>query len=113
MRHVSCRLFALYAAALVAATSPGFAQRGAPTPTASNETIAVPPESTSATDHELTLDGKPLRYAATAGNLLIDDEEEKPYGSIFHVAYTFAGVTDPRTRAVTFLYNGGPGSASL
>jgi len=29
------------------------------------------------------------------------------------VAYTLNGVSDMRTRPVTFLYNGGPGSASL
>ena len=29
------------------------------------------------------------------------------------MAYTESGVSDPRTRPVTFLYNGGPGSASL
>jgi carboxypeptidase C (cathepsin A) len=114
MRHVSCRFFALYAIALLAVASPAFTQRGgAPTPAVPSETIPVPPESASVTDHELTLDGKALRYSAAAGNLLIDDEEEKPYGSIFYVAYTLAGVADPRTRPVTFLYNGGPGSASL
>ena len=53
------------------------------------------------------------RYKATAGNLLIDGEDEKPYGSVFYVAYTLADVGDPRKRPVTFLYNGGPGSASM
>ena len=114
MRHISCRLLAAYAVALLAAASPALAQRGGtPAPTVPNETIPVPPESASVTDHEITLDGKALRYSATAGNLLIDDAEEKPYGSIFYVGYTLSGVTDPRTRPVTFLYNGGPGSASL
>jgi carboxypeptidase C (cathepsin A) len=102
--------------ALVAGAPQAFAQRGpgAQTPPApAAEPTPVPPENSSVTDHELTLDGKTLRYAATAGNLLINDEEDKPYGSIFYVAYTLAGVTDSRTRPVTFLYNGGPGSASL
>jgi carboxypeptidase C (cathepsin A) len=111
----SNRLFALCVAGLLAIASPAFAQRGgAPAPAAApSDTIPVPPENASVTDHEFTLDGKPLRYSASAGNLLINDEEDKPYGSIFYVAYTLAGVTDPRTRPVTFLYNGGPGSASL
>ena len=77
------------------------------------EPTAVPPETSSVTDHELTLDGKALRYKATAGNLLIDGEDEKPFGSVFYVAYTLADVADPRIRPVTFLYNGGPGSASM
>ena len=95
------------AGALLAQRGPG-AQ-----PSTAAETLPIPPESSSVTDHELTLDGKTLHYAATAGTLLIDDEEEKPYGSIFYVAYTLAGVSDTRTRPVTFLYNGGPGSASV
>ncbi len=106
----------LCAVALVAFAPVAFAQRGpgAQTPPASTaETTPIPPETSSVTEHELTLDGKALRYTATAGTLLIDDDDEKPYGTIFYVGYTLAGVTDPRTRPVTFLYNGGPGSASV
>lgn len=108
--------FLLSAVVLFGIALQALAQRGPAaqaTPPAVTETTAVPPENSSITDHELTLDGKTLRYAATAGNLVIDDAEEKPYGSIFYVGYTLAGTTDPRTRPVTFLYNGGPGSASM
>lgn len=72
----------------------------------------VPPERTSVTHHDLTLNGGVIHYTATAGTLLIRDKDEKPYGSIFYVAYTKDGA-DPNTRPVTFLYNGGPGSATL
>jgi len=119
MRNYRWRFIApllLSAVAFVAAAPGALAQRGpgAPVaPAAQSETTPVPPETSVVTDHEFTLDGKTLRYAAAAGTLLIDDEEEKPYGSIFYVGYTLAGVTDLRTRPVTFLYNGGPGSASL
>ena len=74
---------------------------------------AVPPERNSATHHELSLDGQTIRYAAKAGNLLIDGDDGKPYGSVFYVAYTQDGASDLRLRPITFLYNGGPGSASL
>jgi len=73
----------------------------------------IPAETNSATDHELTLDGKTIRYTANAGTLLIDGDDEKPYATVFHVAYTLRGVNDLRTRPITFLYNGGPGSASF
>ena len=46
--------------------------------------------------------GKSLKYTATAGTLLIRDEEDKPYGSMFYVAYTLDGA-DPATRPVSFL----------
>ncbi len=73
----------------------------------------VPPEKSSVTEHDLSLAGKTIHYTATAGNLLIDGDDEKPDASVFYVAYTMSGVTDGRTRPVTFLYNGGPGSASM
>ena len=73
----------------------------------------IPPERNSVTHHEISLGGRAIHYSATAGTLLINGEDSKPYGSVFYVAYTEDGVTDPRTRPVTFLYNGGPGSASL
>jgi carboxypeptidase C (cathepsin A) len=79
---------------------------------ANKESAPIPPEKPVATHHELTLDGKTLKYTATAGTLLIRDEEDKPYGSIFYVAYTLDGA-DPTSRPVSFLYNGGPGSATL
>src|SRR5258708_8273636 len=72
----------------------------------------IPPETNSTTDHELSLGGKTIRYSATAGTLLVDGDDEKPYGTYFYVAYTLKGVTDPRTRPVTFLYHGGPRPAN-
>ena len=72
----------------------------------------VPPEKPVSTHHELALGGKTLKYTATAGTLIIRDEEDKPYGSIFYVSYTLDGAEEG-TRPLSFLYNGGPGSASL
>jgi carboxypeptidase C (cathepsin A) len=76
------------------------------------DSIPVPPEKPSVTHHELTLGGKTLKYTATAGTLVIRDEEDKPYGSIFYVSYTLDGA-EAKARPVSFLYNGGPGSATL
>jgi carboxypeptidase C (cathepsin A) len=39
-------------------------------------------------------------------------DPERPEAEIFHVAYTMDGA-DPATRPVTFLWNGGPGGASI
>jgi carboxypeptidase C (cathepsin A) len=72
----------------------------------------IPAEKTVPTHHEVTIGGKTLKYTATAGTLLIRDEEDKPYGSIFYVAYTLDGA-EPQSRPVSFLYNGGPGSSTL
>ncbi|MGA9586145.1 MAG: peptidase S10 [Terracidiphilus sp.] len=72
----------------------------------------IPPEKSSVTHHELILGGKSLKYTATAGTLLIRDEDDKPYGSMFYVAYTLDGA-EANARPVSFLYNGGPGAATL
>ena len=78
--------------------------------------IPIPPETTSVTQHQEPIAGQTVHYTAAAGNLLISkedhDEIEKPYHSVFYIAYTADGA-DANTRPVTFLYNGGPGSASL
>src|SRR6185437_14286156 len=76
------------------------------------ESIPIPPESSSVTKHDWTANGQTIHYTATAGNLLIKDDKDKANGSIFYVAYTEDGA-DAKTRPVTFFYNGGPGSATI
>jgi carboxypeptidase C (cathepsin A) len=62
------------------------------------------------TQHSVHLaNGVVLAYTATAGTLILRNDHNEPTASIFYVAYT----TGDRKRPVTFLYNGGPGSASL
>jgi carboxypeptidase C (cathepsin A) len=70
-------------------------------------------ENLSKTKHTITAGGAKLEYTATAGNLLIKEEAGKVKASIFFVAYTKAGVTDPATRPITFTFNGGPGSSAV
>ena len=73
----------------------------------------VPEERISTTRHTITLDGQKIPYTATAGNLVLKDDEGKAKASVFFVAYTRDGVKDPAERPVTFSFNGGPGAASL
>jgi carboxypeptidase C (cathepsin A) len=44
--------------------------------------------------------------------LNVGKDPARPDAEIFHVAYTLKG-TDPATRPVTFVFNGGPGAASI
>jgi carboxypeptidase C (cathepsin A) len=81
-------------------------------PTPEEGSVPIPPETTSVTKHDWTAGGKTIHYTATAGNLLLKDDKNATNGSIFYVAYTEDGA-DPRTRPVTFFYNGGPGSATV
>ena len=64
------------------------------------------------THHSVTVDGKPVSYEATAGTLTIRNDAGKPTASMFYVAYV-VDRDKGSNRPVTFLYNGGPGSASL
>jgi len=73
----------------------------------------VPAEKAVVTSHSLALGGRTIAYKATAGMLLIRDDKGKPDASVFYVAYTAEEGKDSTRRPVTFLYNGGPGSASI
>ncbi|MGA0599989.1 S10 family peptidase [Caulobacter sp. KR2-114] len=71
-------------------------------------------ETATATSHQITVAGKVLHYTATAGTLTLRDDEGKPTGSMFYVAYTLDGAdAGGAARPVTFFYNGGPGSSSI
>ena len=67
----------------------------------------------SITKHQIVLQGRPLKYTATAGSLLMKDEKGKPKATIFFVAYTKDDASDPVKRPICFTFNGGPGSSSV
>lgn len=69
-------------------------------------------EQISRTSHAWRLGGRELKYTATAGTLPVRGDDGKVQARMFFVAYTKDG-EDARTRPVSFLYNGGPGSASI
>lgn len=64
------------------------------------------------THHQVTVDGKALRYTATTGRLPIKRGDGRIDAEMFFVAYTLDGQEDSR-RPLTFCFNGGPGSASV
>jgi carboxypeptidase C (cathepsin A) len=72
-----------------------------------------PKDTVSVTEHSATIDGKEIKYRASAGKLVMKDDEGKPKALVFFVAYTKRGVDDLGQRPVTFAFNGGPGSSSV
>lgn len=64
------------------------------------------------TQQQIKLNGKTFKYSATAGNMIINGDDNKPSASVFYVAYTKKS-DDKKSRPVTFVFNGGPGSSSL
>jgi carboxypeptidase C (cathepsin A) len=85
--------------------------RGANTPNSPvvAEQHRLPPDST--TQQTLALPGRTLDFTATAGSIRLFDDKGEPQADIAYTAYRLDGA-DARTRPVTFLFNGGPGSAS-
>ena len=64
------------------------------------------------THHQITLDGKVLKYTARAGYLSLRDEYGKTHARIFYMSYTLDPDSEKTPRPLTFAWNGGPGSAS-
>lgn len=65
------------------------------------------------TQHSGKFNGKQIRYTATAGETYLLDKEGEPKASIFTFAYIKNDLADGEVRPVTFVWNGGPGSASI
>ncbi len=66
----------------------------------------------SVTHHSVTVNGRALRYTATAGRMPIKNGEGTTEALMFYVAYTLDGA-EAGSRPLTFAYNGGPGSATI
>src|SRR5215469_4108739 len=64
------------------------------------------------THHQVTVNGKVLKYTAAAGRLPIKRSDGKIEAQMFFVAYTLDG-EEVAKRPLTFAFNGGPGSASI
>lgn len=81
----------------------------APEAGSSAEQHRLPPDAT--TRHTLALPGRTLNFTATAGSIRLFDDKGEPQAEIATTAYVLDGA-EPRTRPVTFVFNGGPGASS-
>lgn len=61
----------------------------------------------------VTINGKSVSYDVTAKETFLLDDKDQPAASIFSFSYVRQGETNPENRPVMFVFNGGPGSASL
>jgi carboxypeptidase C (cathepsin A) len=109
---VALTLIAAWAPRAVAQRPEGEPGKPAETKPAA-ETTPPPKEESSVTDHSIRMNGETVAYKATAGTILVKDDEDKPTASIFYIAYTRSDAQDVSRRPLAFLYNGGPGSSSV
>jgi len=94
------------------AQRPGAPEEAGGQPGARHEVASVEPDKTAQTSHVLRLDGRDIKYTATAGTIPIRLDDGKVAARMFFVAYTKDG-DEGMTRPVSFLFNGGPGAASV
>jgi len=73
----------------------------------------APEEKTSVTHHSARVGGQQINYTATTATYVIKADDGTPKATMFFVAYTKDNIPDIAKRPVSFVYNGGPGSASL
>jgi carboxypeptidase C (cathepsin A) len=65
------------------------------------------------TTHQGTFGTTTIKYKAAASETYLTDNDGLPVASMWSTAYTKDNVTDTSKRPVTFVFNGGPGSASV
>src|SRR5438105_25135 len=113
VKNVSVLLLA--AVAISAVTTRVRAQEKEPKPAEkpAEAPTAPPKEESSATDHTIKIGGQSIPYKATAATILIKNEKDEPTALIYYTAYTRSDIKDISQRPLAFLYNGGPGSASV
>jgi carboxypeptidase C (cathepsin A) len=87
-------------------------QPGASSATPRHETAGPAEEKISQTSHSIRIDGHEIKYTATAGTLPIRLDNGEIAARMFFVAYTKDG-EEARLRPLSFLYNGGPGAATI
>jgi len=73
----------------------------------------IPLPASFVTNHQINNGGKNISYTATASETYLKDKMGEPVASVWSVAYIQKNVGNPSTRPVTFVFNGGPGSASI
>jgi carboxypeptidase C (cathepsin A) len=79
---------------------------------AAKDKAKEPEEKLVQSEHSATIGGQEIKYKASAGTILLRDEDDKATASIFYIAYTREDVA-LSNRPVTFSFNGGPGSSSV
>lgn len=77
------------------------------------DSLSVPKPKSFVSSHQVTNGGKLIKYSAVASEMYLNNKSGQPVASIWSVAYLQIGVESFTKRPVTFVFNGGPGSASV
>ena len=74
--------------------------------------IEIPEPTRFISNHSARFNGQRVDYTATAGETYIRNLQGEPKATLFTFAYTKNNLAEDEIRPVTFIWNGGPGSAS-
>ena len=105
-------LFAALVSLTLALSASAIAQGPPPSSEVVPTVEGVPAPYRQVTSHELRTKNGPIRYTAIAADTHIYDLVGNVTGSIFSFTYLRTDIDDPN-RPVLFVFNGGPGSASI
>ena len=77
------------------------------------DSLKVPEPKSFITHHEGHFNGKAIKYRAEAKETYLTDDKSEPVASFWSVSYLEENTGNPVNRPVVFIFNGGPGSASI
>lgn len=77
------------------------------------KTQPIPEARVFTSHHQIGNGGKMISYVATASETYLKNKSGEPDAAIWSVSYTREGVDNHADRPVAFVFNGGPGSASV
>lgn len=71
------------------------------------------PQGVVSSQSSVVIQGKTISYTATTGYMNVENKEGKHKADMFYVAYIKQGEPTIKNRPITFVFNGGPGAASV
>jgi carboxypeptidase C (cathepsin A) len=86
------------------------AEKTTPTPKADDK---PDPSAKFVRQHKLKIGNDELAYTSTAEDVVLKDAEGKSTATFFTISYMENGLANLDARPITFVFNGGPGSASV
>ena len=100
------------AAALLLSALTAIAQESKPAEKKEPEKPEAAPQSF-VRKHTIKINNADFAYTTTAEEIYLKDNDGKSTADFFTIYYSKDGVTSAETRPLTFVFNGGPGSASM
>ena len=97
----------IVAAGAALCAQPSLAQRADPIPT-----VAGPILGPIVSDHQIRVDGRPIRYRASFREYALNSPEGRPEATISATAYVRSELPPETRRPIFFFFNGGPGASS-